>query len=77
MGDGEGGAGVLVAGGGFFVGWGTEGMGEWGNDHEFSRIFTNGEGAGMGGMRGRWRGGRSTAKGDFGGRGWGRCRRVH
>ena len=44
MGDGEGGAGILFAGGGFFGG-------EWGNgdfNHEWARIFTNGEGRGNG-----------------------------
>ena len=44
MGDGEWVAGVLGAGGGFF--WGDGGTGDF--DHEWARIFTNGEGCGNG-----------------------------
>jgi hypothetical protein len=46
MGRAEGGAGILPEGGGFFGGDG--GWGLTTNGHEFSRIFTNGEGRRMG-----------------------------
>ncbi len=53
MGEAEGGAGILPAGGEFFGG-----MGEWGDNHEWARVFTNGEGRRMRGMGGSSVGGR-------------------
>ena len=57
MGEGEGGAGGLRGGEDFFGGWGM--------DHEWARIFTNGEGRGNGRDEGKVARGGLCAEGDF------------